>query len=359
VSLKERIKERARELGFDLVGIAEAAPSRHHPAYLDWLRAGYHGTMAYMARPGAVERRKDPRLILPGARSVIVVAVNYYVADRQPCQAGAELRGRIARYARNDDYHDVMKRRLEALVDFMRAEAGQEIQARAYVDTGPVLERELASRAGLGWIGKNTNLIHPRWGSWLLLGEIITNLALEPDQPFERDHCGSCDRCLRACPTQAFVAPRVLDAQRCISYLTIELREAIPPDLRPLMSDWIFGCDVCQDACPWNRKFARPTHEPTFQPRDDLDAPDLLALLTLDEEGFRRRFRGSPIRRAKRRGLLRNVAVALGNLGAPSAIPALKSALDDPEPLVQEHAAWALGMTADRRPPTAAATQNR
>ncbi len=355
MSLKERLKGRALELGFDLIGVAEAGPSRHHPAYLDWLKAGYHGSMAYMARPDAIERRKDPGLIVPGARSVIVVAMNYYVPDRRASTGDARLPGRIARYARNDDYHDVMKARLEALVDFAQAEAGHEVRARVYVDTGPVLEREWASRAGLGWIGKNTNLIHPHWGSWLLLGEIITDLELEPDPPFQRDHCGSCDRCLRACPTRAFAEPRVLDARRCISYLTIELREAIPPDLRPLMGNWVFGCDICQEVCPWNQKFARPTDETAFRPRDDLYAPDLLKLLRLDEEGFRRRFHRSPIRRAKRRGLLRNVAMALVNLGHPSAVPALEDALDDPDPLVREHVAWALARMAGRRPRTALA----
>lgn len=343
MTFTQRIKARALELGFDLAGVAEAGPSQQHDAYLEWLRAGFHGTMSYLARPDAVARRRDPRAILPGARSVVVVAMSYYVPNREPAANDARPRGRIARYARNDDYHDVMTRRLEALVGFMRAEAGQEVQARVYVDTGPVLERELASRAGLGWIGKHTNLIHPRWGSWLLLGEIITDLALEPDPPFEQDHCGTCTRCLVACPTGALVAPRVLDARRCISYLTIELKEPIPPDLRPLMGEWIFGCDVCQEVCPWNQKFARLTTELAFRPRDDLAALDLMALLSLDEEGFRRRFQGSPIRRAKRRGLLRNVAVALGNLGDQVAIPALARALDDSEPLVREHAAWALG----------------
>jgi len=343
MTLTQRIKARALELGFNLVGVAEAGPSQQHEAFVEWLRAGFHGTMGYLARPEAVERRRDPRAILPGARSVVTVAMSYYVPARESAANDARLRGQIARYARNDDYHDVMTRRLEALTGFMRTEAGREVQARVYVDTGPVLERELASRAGLGWIGKHTNLIHPRWGSWLLLGEIITDLALEPDPPFEQDYCGTCDRCLVACPTGALVAPRVLDARRCISYLTIELKGPIPPDLRPLMGDWIFGCDVCQEVCPWNQKFARPTEEPAFRPRDDLAAPDLMALLSLDEEGFRHRFRGSPIRRAKRPGLLRNVAVALGNLGSPAAVPALARALDDPEPLVRDHAAWALG----------------
>lgn len=342
MTLTQRIKAHAVELGFDLVGVAEAGPSQQHAAYLAWLRAGFQGTMGYLARPDAVERRRDPRTILPGARSVVAVAMSYYVPHNESPGDDTRPRGRVARYARHDDYHHVMTRRLEELVDFVRAQAGREIQARVYVDTGPLLERELASRAGLGWIGKHTNLIHPRWGSWLLLGEVLTDLPLDPDPPFERDHCGSCNRCLVACPTGAFVAPRVLDARRCISYLTIELKGSIPPDLRPLMGDWVFGCDLCQEVCPWNQKFARPTGEPAFHPRDDLAAPDLIALLSLDEEGFRRRFRGSPIRRARRQGLLRNVAVVLGNLGAPAAVPALARALHDPQPVVREHAAWAL-----------------
>jgi epoxyqueuosine reductase len=368
-SLTERIKQRAIDLGFDLVGVAAAGPSQTFDAYADWLAHGYAGDMGYLARERNLERRRDVSEILPGARSVIVVAMNYAAKEPEGSDVSpgpsARLPGKVARYARNDDYHDVMLARLEGLIEFMRGEAGTQVQARPYVDTGPVLEREWAQRAGLGWFGKNTNLIDPQLGSWLLLGEVITDLALDPDPPFAFDRCGTCTRCLDACPTDAFVGPGVLDARRCISYLTIELKGAIPADLRPLMGDWIFGCDVCQEVCPWNRKFARPTAEPAFQPRDDdagsslavdgrdlksgsdepasLAAPDLIALLTLDDEGFRRRFKGSPIRRAKRRGLLRNVVVALGNSGDPAAVPALSQALHDREPLVRRHAAWALG----------------
>jgi epoxyqueuosine reductase len=365
-SLTGRIKQRAHELGFDLVGVATAGPSQTFDAYAGWLAHGYAGEMDYLARARNLARRRDLDEILPGARSVIAVAMNYAARERgsegdkvtrwqgdkvtgsfevtlSPRHLVTVSSGQVARYARNDDYHDVMLARLEALIDFMRAAAGPPVQARPYVDTGPVLEREWAQRAGLGWFGKNTNLIHPRLGSWLLLGEVVTDLALDPDPPFALDHCGTCTRCLDACPTDAFVSPRVLDARRCISYLTIELKGPIPAELRPLMGDWIFGCDVCQAVCPWNQKFARPTAEPAFQPRDDLAAPDLLALLALDDDSFCRRFQGSPIRRAKRRGLLRNVAVALGNSGNPTAVPALAQALHDYEPLVRRHAAWALG----------------
>jgi epoxyqueuosine reductase len=237
------------------------------------------------------------------------------------------------------------------LAEFVESRSGKALASRAYVDTGPVLERDLAARAGLGFIGKNTLLIHPRLGSWLFLGELLLDLDLPPIGPdFSgpggarpvHGTCGRCTRCLDACPTGALVAPYILDARRCLSYLTIELKGSIPPDLRPLLGNHILGCDVCQQVCPWNRRFARPSHEPGFQPRPGALAPSLLDLMALDDEGFRQRFRGSPVTRANRRGLLRNVAVALGNWGDPAAMPALRRALGDAEPLIQDHAAWAL-----------------
>lgn len=338
MSLTEWIKERAHALGFDLVGVAPARPSQHGDFLAHWLARGYAGQMGYLQRN--VEKRLDPRQILPGIRSIVVVGMNYFTAEDQTADPS---HGRISRYAQGDDYHDVVGARLRELLSFIQAEAGHEIQGRVYVDTGPVLEREVARRAGLGWIGKNTNLIHPRWGSWLFLGEILLDIELGYDEPWTADHCGTCTRCLEACPTGAFVAPRVLDARRCISYLTIELKGSIPRELRPQMDNWIFGCDVCQEVCPWNRRFAMLTGEWTFRPREGLVTPSLLSLIGMDDEEFRSRFKGSPIKRARRRGLLRNVAVALGNWGHEAAVPALSQALYDPEPLVREHVAWALG----------------
>ncbi len=312
-NLSQRIKARAQALGFDLVGIASLEPSRHGDFYQRWLDQGYAGDMAYLARPDAIAKRRDPRLILPGARSAVVVALNYYQGPvERPTQG---QRGRVARYAWGDDYHDLMWERLDALAVFVEAEAGRPVAGRRYVDTGPLLERELAVRAGLGWIGKSTMLINPRFGTWLLLGELLLDLELDYDTPFEADRCGTCTRCLEACPTGCILPDRSLDASRCLAYLTIEFKgERFPADLAPKVGDWVFGCDVCQAVCPWNR-FARPSPKPAFQPRPGLPYPDLAELLALDEEGFRRRFRGSPIWRAKLRGLQRNAVVALANQG--------------------------------------------
>jgi epoxyqueuosine reductase len=334
VTLEEQIKGRALALGFDLAGIASAEPAASFPFYQRWIAAGRHGEMGYLARNP--ERRADPRQLLPGAKSIVVVASNHHAAD--PAPAGRQ--GKVARYALGDDYHEVMGKKLAALADAIRALAPG-AQAKACVDTAPVLERELAQRAGLGWIGKNTMLLNRRFGQWLLLGEILLDVALRPDVPETHDRCGRCARCITACPTGALVAPRELDARRCISHLTIELKGAIPLELRPLIGNRIFGCDDCLEVCPWNR-FAQQAREPGFAPRADLAVPELLDLLELDEEEFQRRFARSPILRAKRRGLLRNVCVALGNAGNPRAAPALTRALEDAEPLVRDHAAWAL-----------------
>jgi epoxyqueuosine reductase len=373
----ERIRDKAYELGFDLIGVAPAARAPHADTYAAWVDAGYAATMGYMARD--VARRQDPRQALPGARSVVVVGLSYFVVDPPADLWDDPSRGRIARYAWGLDYHDVMTPRLRQLADFIAGEAGRATDYRVYVDTGPVLERDMAARAGLGFIGKNTCLISPALGSYLFLGEILTDLDLDFDSappqspPFRRGGgsfpspvltgdgkaahsggqggggqgvrsgtCGVCTRCLVACPTHAFPAPYVLDSNRCTSYLTIELKGSIPLDLRPLMSNWIFGCDVCQAVCPWPRRFARPARDPFLRFDPERVAPKLLDLITLTGDGFRARFAGSPVLRAKRRGLLRNVAVALGNWGDAQAIPFLRQALDDPEPLVREHAAWAL-----------------
>ena len=342
MGVSDEIARQARRLGFDLVGIAPASPpSDHVRAYREWLARGDHAGMAYMARPDRVARREDPTLILSGVRSVVCVAVNYYPGPPPP-PPDRRLRGRVSNYAWGQDYHDWLLSRLEELAGWLRTELGGETRYRAYVDTGPVLERAFAARAGLGFVGKNTCLIHPRLGSWLFLGEVLLDVELPPTGPPLPVRCGTCTRCLDACPTGALAAPYRLDARRCISYLTIEHKGSIPVELRPGMGDWIYGCDVCQEVCPWQR-FARPTGVPAFRAvSPERAAPSLLALMTLDEAGFRERFAGSPIRRIGRGRLLRNVAVALGNLGDLRAIPVLERAAADSDPLVREHAAWAL-----------------
>jgi epoxyqueuosine reductase len=350
-TLADRIRTEASRLGFDLVGIAAATPPSTAKRYQRWLENGFHGEMAYLARAEAIAKRKDLARVLSAVRSVVTVAANYYTIPLPPAARDDPSRGIVARYAWGQDYHDLLFARLRQLASSLSAPALAETEAtprsRAYVDTGPILERELAARAGLGFVGKNTNLIHPRLGSWLFLGELLLTVKVpQTEQPPVETSCGRCTRCLDACPTGALVAPYVLDARRCISYLTIELKGPIPRHLRPLMGNRIFGCDICQEVCPWNQRFARPTAEPAFQPGPDAIAPALLNLMALDDQGFRERFRGSPIKRAKRRGLLRNVAIALGNRGDPAALPALIHALDDPEPLIRGHAAWALGQMA-------------
>jgi epoxyqueuosine reductase len=329
MGLEGRLKAAAYGLGFDLCGITSLGPASSATQFDDWLAAGYHGEMAYMARDP--ERRRDSRLPVPGATHAIVVALDY---------GGKEPGGAIARYARGRDYHDVMAERLGELHQWIETEIGHGVQAKAYVDTGPILERDLARRAGLGWFGKNTMLIHPRLGSFFFLGELLVDLPLVSDEPFATDHCGTCTRCLEACPTQAFVAPGVMDARRCISYLTIELRGAIPESLRESIGGHVYGCDVCQDVCPWNVRFARALDEPALAPRQEIDATEMLAL---DDAGFRGRYRGTAVTRAKRRGLARNAAVVLGNRGDASARQVLeRAANEDPDPMVREHAAWAL-----------------
>jgi epoxyqueuosine reductase len=277
---------------------------------------------------------------------VVSVALNYDTPRGREREAEG-IRGRISRYAWGEDYHDVMQVKLMRLLECVRREAGSEIQGRIVVDAGPVMDRAVGAQAGIGWYGKNTNLLSMRIGSFFFLGELFLGLELEPDRPL-RDRCGQCRLCLDACPTNAFVGPYVLDARRCISYLTIELKGVIPRELRPLMGNHIFGCDICQDVCPYNAK-GKTTGEPAFQPRQELRAPELIPLLSLSESEFTVKFAGSPILRAKRRGFLRNVCVALGNLGRPEAVPALIATLKgDPAPLVRGHAAWALGQIRTR-----------
>lgn len=335
--LTDKLKRKAEHLGFDAVGIADLGSGISVEAYRDWLKAGHHAEMGYLARPDAIERRADPRLLMPGARSIVVVGISYYPGDFPPSPEG---RARVSRYAWGRDYHDVLMGMLRQLAKWIEAEVTDPVAHRAYVDFGPLMERELAQRAGLGWFGKNTNLIHPALGSYFFLGELLLDLELEPNVPLQDDRCGSCTACMDACPTNALVAPRTLDARRCISYLTIEHREAIPPELRPLMGDWIFGCDICQEVCPWNMRFAHVRESSVFEPTSPTLDP--IELLKLDETGLRDRFRDTALLRPRRSGLLRNATVTLGNTGDRAAVPALENACSDENALVVEHAQWAL-----------------
>jgi epoxyqueuosine reductase len=332
-------KRLALDAGFDVVGVAVLGSldgTHDGERVRAWLAEGRHGTMAYMAREP--ERRLDPARVLPGARSVLCVAINYGVGGGD-VEVSRPSRGRIARYARGRDYHKVFTTRLRRLEEALR-EAFPGTATRSYVDTGPVLEKLWAERAGLGWRGKHTNLVSRGWGSWLLLGDVLLDMDLDPDDA-ESDHCGTCTRCIDVCPTRAITAPYRLDARLCISYLTIEHRGSIPLDLRPLMGDHVFGCDDCLEVCPWNR-FAREAHEADFAPRAEAIAPLLIELVALTDEEFLRRYAGTAIMRAKREGLARNACVALGNVGGAGAAEALSRALEDASPVVREHAAWAL-----------------
>ncbi len=332
----DRLRGRARDLGLS-VGAAVAEPGAEVERYRQWVAEGRQGEMAWLGRN--IDRRTDPRRVLDGAQSVVAVALNYHPGPLPPPKDDRP-RGRIAAYALGDDYHDVLLEKVRAL-----ASALDDPKARPYVDTGPVLEKPWAQRAGLGWVGKHTNAVSRTLGSWWFVGTVLTRSEIEPSSEHE-DHCGSCTRCIEVCPTGALrmEEPYKIDARRCISYLTIELRGSIPRALRPLIGDWIFGCDLCLDVCPWNR-FAEPSGEPRFEVRPYLVTPALEDLLGWDQETFSRLLRGSPIKRTKRRGLLRNVAVAMGNSGDRSVVPALAGVLDgEPEPVVRAHAAWALGV---------------
>jgi epoxyqueuosine reductase len=332
--LKNAIKQKAAELGFALCGITTAHPPPHHKDYVAWLDLGYAGELEYLHRQE--QKRSDLRQVMPGVKSLVVVALNYYSGDEL---AAEQTSGIVARYARFDDYHETMWRRLDDLLTYIKTiEPGT--SGKAYCDTGPITERDLAMRAGLGWIGKHTNLISRRLGNWFFIGELLLDCEIEPDEP-ESPHCGSCQRCLPACPTGAITGPFQLDARRCISYLTIELKGSIPIELRSSIGNRIYGCDDCLAVCPWN-KFAVKSDDPEVRPRKDLVAADLCELLTLNDRAFLDRFEFSPIKRTKRRGLLRNVCVALGNVGDRSAFPYLDKACDDYEPLIREHAAWAI-----------------
>jgi epoxyqueuosine reductase len=372
--LTTRIKEYARAVGFDAVGVARAEPFAEDRAVLrERIAAGHFSGLSWFTGERA-DFSSDPRNLLPTARSIISLAMSYRPQGLPQGDAGVgeqgAPRGRISAYAWGRDYHAVLKERMERVVAFMRDACGPAQQARTLVDTARILDRAAARRAGVGWVGKHSNVITKAAGSWVFLGEILTELELEPDEPL-RTNCGSCDLCMRACPTGAIVAPYVVDSNRCISYLTIEHRGAIPRELRPLMGNWIFGCDLCQEVCPPNLRPGVPAHEefrcagpegpdraragPTVRAgsgaadpapeQDDASpgTPELIPLLTISPEEFRRRFGRTPVKRAKREGLQRNVAVALGNSGNRAAVPALAHALREAAPLVRAHAAWALG----------------
>ena len=367
--IKRQLVVFAREIGFDSCRVAACESPAHAEEFQTWLRDGAHGEMDYMRR-GEVKRR-DLQKILPGAKSIVVLALNYFqgveagvppanhslaadtaVTNKKAADTAATTpaaTGKIARYAWGDDYHDVVARKLEKIDKFLAGLGGEQ---KCYVDTGPILERDHAAVAGTGWHGKSTMLIDPELGTWFFLAEILTTLELPRDEP-QRDRCGTCIRCITACPTGAITAPHRLDARRCISYLTIELKGSIPLELRPLIGDRIFGCDDCLEACPWNR-FAKVSRESAFAARNATIAMPLRDYLSLANNEFRELFRNSPIKRIKRRGFLRNVCVALGNVGSVVDLPALERALIDHEPLVAEHAEWAIeqikGRTASRRP---------
>lgn len=335
--LRRWVDAAAFAAGFDLVAVASAKDfASDREEALRRIDAGLMDGLPWF-NAQRVRRGTDPEALLPGARSIISLGWNYYPAeDVLP----SNDQGLIARYARGRDYHRVMKRRMRRMVLDLTEQIGDRFAARWYVDDGPMLDRAAASRAGLGWFGKNGNILNPTYGSWLLLGQIITDLPLVADAPLAKT-CGQCSRCIPACPTEAIVAPYVVDNRRCISYLTIENRGAIPVGLRASMGNWVFGCDICQEVCPVNRK-AKATRDPNFG-RTDLSAVDLVELLDMTDEQFRQRFAGTPMMRAKRVGMQRNACVALGNSGDPAVVPALTRALRSAPPLVRAHAAWALG----------------
>ena len=335
--MKVAIQQRALELGFDDCRFTTAEAPTGAVSFQNWIAAGRHGEMNWLARD--TPKRLDPQKVLLGAKSIIALAASYKIEGLKS-KIQSPKSGVVARYACFDDYHDVLGEQLGELTGFVNRLGGDKTRSLWHVDTGPLLEREIAQRTGLGFVGKHTNLISRRFGNWILVGEIITTLELEPDTP-EKNHCGKCKRCVEACPTHAIIAPYQLDARRCISYLTIELKDAIPVGLRHAIGNRIFGCDDCLAVCPWNR-FAREGKLMKTHSREELTKPDLIELLQLDEAGFKLHFASTPILRAKRRGLLRNVCVALGNVGGGSALPHLQKAARDPEPLIAGHAQWAI-----------------
>jgi epoxyqueuosine reductase len=352
VSLREDLKEAGRDLGFDLIGIAPVQAARHAEAYRNWLRKGYQADMHWIARN--VDTRCDPGVWVPEAKTMVVVGVSYVTQQPDPAIWNDPMRGRIARYAWGRDYHKVIPKRLQSLADWLKDNGPAGTESVYFNDARPMLEHDAALAAGLGFIGKNTLLIHPEWGSMLFLGGLLLNIEVEPDPPTpglgnmldlpdgRTAECGSCTRCLSSCPTHAFPAAYILDSRLCISYQTIENRNEIPEGLRPKLGNWIFGCDVCQEVCPWVKQYSRPGREPWLLPEPDRMAPRLDELARLDEKGFLYRFAGTPLMRPKRRGLLRNVAVALGNSGQADAQAPLEHLADDADDLIASHARWGL-----------------
>jgi len=337
-TLTRALKRRALDEGFDFVGVARAEPlHRHRAALAAWLEGDRHATMAWLARDP--EMRSDPGRLLQGCRSVAVFAMNYWPGERRA--RTREGTARVALYARGRDYHRVLREKLKRLAAWVTESTGR--ATRTFVDTGPVLERAWAEQAGVGWIGKNANLLTRELGSWLLLGEILTVAELEPDAGPHADHCGTCTACLDACPTGAIVEEGVVDSGLCISYWTIEHRGAVPDGRRAGNGDWIFGCDVCQEVCPWNQQLAREPGDDRFSFREDLRGLDPEAILSMDEATFRSRYSGTSLMRAKWEGMRRNACIVLGNRGRESAVPALARVLEDADPVVRSHAAWALG----------------
>jgi epoxyqueuosine reductase len=342
------IKQSALRAGFDLCGVAPLQNLPELAYFPEWIADGYAGEMAYLeARDEAGRlKRESPTHVVPWARSAIVCALNYNSNEPYSTSYSDSSRGWISRYAWGSaDYHNITLKRLRAIESDLRAEYGEHIETRCYVDTGPIVERVLAQHAGIVWVGKNTCIINQGLGSWLFLGVILISLELAPDLPAP-DRCGTCTRCIDSCPTDAFLAPRRMDATRCISYLTIEKRGTIPEDLRDGMGRHLFGCDICQDVCPWNRK-APITNVAEFQPRPELVNPPLERLASISEEDFARTFRGSPVRRAKRSGLRRNAVIAMGNSGRQEFLPVLEKLATDGDPVVAEHAAWAISKLQD------------
>ncbi|MCB0102700.1 MAG: tRNA epoxyqueuosine(34) reductase QueG [Anaerolineales bacterium] len=327
--LTQAIKNKTRQLGFILAGVTSSASPAHFGIYEEWLGTEHHATMEYLASDRNRNRRADPKLILPECQSILVLAIPYRPVSHSSF--------RIASYALGNDYHDIIPPRLQEIVNFIEEQVGHPVPNRYYTDTGPILERELAKRAGLGWIGKNSMLINPQAGSTFLLAEILLGIELEFDEPFTTDHCGTCTRCIDACPTTCILPNRTIDSRICISYLTIENKGPIPEHVRDKTGNWIFGCDICQQVCPWNR-FSPPA-DAELEP--NIPLPISTESLNLTSPEFNQRFKRSPIQRAKRRGYLRNLAVATGNAGSEKDIPALEKLEQDEEPLVQEHAKWA------------------
>ncbi len=348
----ERLRQQAVEEGFDLVRFAPASPARHAEAFHSWLNQGYHADMDWIAR--GVERRSDPRVWYPEARSMMVVGVSYMTQHPPPEIWNDPMRGRIARYAWGRDYHKVIGKRLKSLSRWVEEEGPSGVKALPFNDANPVLEHDAALAAGMGFIGRNTLLIHPEWGSMMFLGGLLLSCECVPDVPTPANgeciamgqgkeaDCGRCTRCLTSCPTHAFPAEYILDSRLCISYQTIENRKAIPEPLRPKMGNWIFGCDVCQEVCPWVKRGLWPSRDPWLAPEPERMAPRLEELAGLDEDAFLKRFAGTPVMRTKRRGLLRNVAVALGNSGCGEALEPLDLLAQDPDPLIASHAEWSL-----------------